>query len=68
MNPKEIKIITDARDNLAKILTNMIPANNDEWQAFEQLTSIHKSLRGLDIAKLSQQTMDMVQEPENPQD
>jgi hypothetical protein len=45
------------QNELAVLLTNVIPDNAGEWEALEKMTQAHKQLRSIDRTPLSQTKM-----------
>jgi hypothetical protein len=52
-----IEKLDHIQNELAILLTNVIPDNEGEWEALEKMTAAHKQLRSIDRTPLSQTKM-----------
>ena len=59
MELEQVEKIRYCRQTIKGILAEVEPVNEEEWEAFETLTSVHKALRKIDLGKISQQRMNL---------
>jgi hypothetical protein len=52
-----IERLNQIQNELAQLLTNVLPDNEGEWEALEKMTAAHKQLRSIDRTPLSQTRM-----------
>ena len=64
MEMEQVEKIKYCRQTIKGILAEVEPANEEEWEVFETLTSIHKALRKIDLGKIIQQRMNLA--PKGP--
>ena len=57
MNPDQVKKLNELSNELGKLVTDVKPTNEGEWEALEKMTTAHKQLRGIDRTPLGQQTL-----------
>ena len=64
MELAQVEKIKFCRETIKRILAEVEPMNEEEWEAFETLTSVHKTLRKIDLGKISQVRMNLT--PKEP--
>lgn len=64
MELAQVEKIKFCRETIKGILAKVEPINEEEWEAFETLTSVHKALRKIDLGKISQVRMNLT--PKEP--
>lgn len=64
MEIEKVNTIKFIRNEIQKLLLDMVPLNDDEWQLHDELTSIYKTMRKWDMSKLTQTRMDLSSPPE----
>jgi len=57
MNPDQVKKLNDLSSELGKLITEVLPKNDGEWEALEKMTTAHKQLRSIDRTPLGQQPL-----------
>lgn len=63
MEIEQVNKIKFIRDQIKEIIVDMIPLNDDEWQFHDELTGIYKTLRKVDLSKLTQTRMNLDTKP-----
>jgi hypothetical protein len=56
---EQVNKIKFIRDQIKDILINIVPLNDDEWAFHDELTGIYKTLRKVDLSKLTQTRMNL---------
>ncbi|MDP2729635.1 MAG: hypothetical protein Q8O55_04055, partial [Dehalococcoidales bacterium] len=64
MEKEQVEKIKVCRDTIKGLLAEVEPMNETEWEAFETLTAVHKTLRKIDLGKISQVRMNLA--PQGP--
>jgi hypothetical protein len=54
---EKVQTIKFLREQSSKLVREMEPMNDYEWEVLELLTSVHKGLRKIDLGKCGQMTM-----------
>lgn len=64
MDNGKVQTIKYIRKQVADLVVAIEPINDAEWDAFEVLMNVHRSLRKVDLDKLTQLQMDITPEAE----
>ena len=57
MNPEQVDKLNELTNELGKLVTDVKPTNDGEWEALEKMTASHKQLRSIDRSPLGQQKL-----------
>lgn len=57
MNPDQVRKLNEITGELGKLITEVKPTNDGEWEALEKMATAHKGLRSINRSPLGQQTL-----------
>ncbi len=57
MKPEQVEALNKLTDGLGKLVTDVKPDNDGEWEALEKMTAAHKQLRSIDRTPLGQKKL-----------
>ena len=66
MDIAQVNTVKFIRDEVKKLLLDLIPANDSEWNFHDELTDIYTKMRKWDLSKLTQTRMNLDASAEKP--